>query len=385
MQHDFAIAVVIEMDTQALVQKSADLGWLERASDADAASRVGAAERAGQAAPRGPRRDLRSATTTRAAAAPPGGAGAGRHAPGPARRPAYRACRGRAPPPAGAHLPPHDAPRAALWKLLWTREWTGRGRNAGGSLLGAGGRVPRAADASLRGRDAGARASGLPVFLPLHAVASGAKVARRHRAAVAGTPRAALVHPAAGGASSAPDAARRTPSRHAAPGSGGGGGRAGAGHAERPRRGRRGLRRLDVRPLGRVLRPRGAGLAPRRRRRRRGRRRRAHGARRGHGVARGARRRRDGGRAPAPAQGLAHARRPAPAAPRRRAWTALLPQRPGRRDLRQGPRVARPPRAARRGGARGSGCTRASSSGARGGASRARASSPSSSARSAAA
>ena len=44
MQHDFAIAVVIEMDTQALVQKSLDLGWLERASDADAASRVGAAE-----------------------------------------------------------------------------------------------------------------------------------------------------------------------------------------------------------------------------------------------------------------------------------------------------------------------------------------------------
>jgi len=32
------------MDTQALVQKSLDLGWLERASDADAASRVGAAE-----------------------------------------------------------------------------------------------------------------------------------------------------------------------------------------------------------------------------------------------------------------------------------------------------------------------------------------------------
>ena len=44
MQHDFAIAVVIEMDTQALVQKSLDLGWLERASDADAAARVGAAE-----------------------------------------------------------------------------------------------------------------------------------------------------------------------------------------------------------------------------------------------------------------------------------------------------------------------------------------------------
>ena len=40
MQHDFAIAVVIEMDTQALVQKSLDLGWLERASDADAAKEL---------------------------------------------------------------------------------------------------------------------------------------------------------------------------------------------------------------------------------------------------------------------------------------------------------------------------------------------------------
>ena len=33
MQHDFAIAVVIEMDTRALVQKSIELGWLAPAAD----------------------------------------------------------------------------------------------------------------------------------------------------------------------------------------------------------------------------------------------------------------------------------------------------------------------------------------------------------------
>ena len=193
MQHDFAIAVVIEMDTQALVQKARPR-W--SAAGRGAASRV-KPPRTPEPAPRGAPPPYLTRHHCEPAA-PPAGAGQG-HAHG--RRlpgvPRASAARRRA----------SSAARRAEAALCapWTRGWTG-GRNAGGSLLGAGGRCPRRRRVPTRpGRRARASAAS---FLPF----ARRRERRKSSAPAPGSRRAPArraVHPAAGG--SVLGAGRRAP------------------------------------------------------------------------------------------------------------------------------------------------------------------------------